>query len=306
MGNQPSKPPSSTSTSSPSSISACPVDEKARAAWLEKSAQTQTQNQNQTQNRLPPTHPPLPPTADPSSPQACPVDSNARATWLSQAQSHPLPATIRTPQTPSQLSHHRQISSIPRADASPDTETPSPQSQTSASHASRSPNSETHLPTTSPSGNWMYPSESQFFQALLRKSQPTSPSDMSTIVPIHNAVNERAWHLIKTWENPYTSASCPLGPRLVSFSGDSSKRSPRARLYGLLGYKEPFDRHDWIVDRCGTRVEYVIDFYEGREMHGGKGGLNFYLDVRPKLNSWEGWRMRAARVVGWTGDQENK
>lgn len=26
-------------------------------------------------------------------------------------------------------------------------------------------------------------------------------------------------------------------------------------------YPEPFDRHDWIVDRCGTEVRYVIDYY---------------------------------------------
>jgi hypothetical protein len=23
----------------------------------------------------------------------------------------------------------------------------------------------------------------------------------------------------------------------------------------------PFDRHDWVVDRCGQEVRYVIDFY---------------------------------------------
>jgi len=26
-------------------------------------------------------------------------------------------------------------------------------------------------------------------------------------------------------------------------------------------YPEPFDRHDWIVDRCGKEVRYVIDYY---------------------------------------------
>lgn len=25
----------------------------------------------------------------------------------------------------------------------------------------------------------------------------------------------------------------------------------------------PFDRHDWLVDRCGREVRYVIDFYDG-------------------------------------------
>ena len=67
-----------------------------------------------------------------------------------------------------------------------------------------------------------------------------------------------------------------------------------------MGYQEPFDRHDWVVERCGgEKVEYVIDFYQGKqEQDGGRDGkLNFYLDVRPKLNSWEGVRMRAERLV---------
>lgn len=28
-------------------------------------------------------------------------------------------------------------------------------------------------------------------------------------------------------------------------------------------FVRPFDRHDWIVDRCGREVRYVIDFYDG-------------------------------------------
>ena len=42
----------------------------------------------------------------------------------------------------------------------------------------------------------------------------------------------------------------------------------------------------------------MIDFYQGRPDMNRQGPINFYLDVRPKLNSWEGWRMRARRVVG--------
>lgn len=78
----------------------------------------------------------------------------------------------------------------------------------------------------------------------------------------------------------------------------SSAMTPKARLNTIMGYQAPFDRHDWVVDRCGTKVEYVIDFYAGRDE--GKPGksLNFYLDVRPKLNSWEGWKMRAEKLVG--------
>lgn len=75
--------------------------------------------------------------------------------------------------------------------------------------------------------------------------------------------------------------------------------TPKARWNTLLGYAAPFDRHDWVVDRCGTKIDYVIDFYSGKDE--GKQGksLNFYLDVRPKLNTLEGCKMRLARAVGW-------
>jgi cytochrome c heme-lyase len=89
------------------------------------------------------------------------------------------------------------------------------------------------------------------------------------------------------------------GPRLASFSGQSTALTPRARWKSLIGYTPPFDRHDWVVDRCGKQVEYVIDFYAGKDE--GKAGkaLNFYLDVRPKVNSWEGVKMRIARFWGF-------
>jgi cytochrome c heme-lyase len=87
---------------------------------------------------------------------------------------------------------------------------------------------------------------------------------------------------------------------LHSFSGDSTRLSPKARLNTMLGYAAPFDRHDWVVDRCGTRVEYLIDFYAGRDpaAAAASGKPTFYLDVRPKLNSWEGVKMRVLRGLG--------
>jgi cytochrome c heme-lyase len=132
---------------------------------------------------------------------------------------------------------------------------------------------------------------------MRRKGHTPSAQDMHTIVPIHNAVNERAWAHIQAWEEPYTRA-CG-GPKLVSFSGDSKKVTPRAWWKGLVGYERPFDRHDWVVDRCGKRVEYVIDFYSGKPEGGLDGiGPSFYLDVRPKLNGWEGVKTRMWRTVG--------
>jgi len=64
----------------------------------------------------------------------------------------------------------------------------------------------------------------------------------------------------------------------------------------MLGYQKPFDRHDWTVDRCGVQVEYVIDFYSGKP--GTNEGLSFYLDVRPKINTLEGAKMRARKIIG--------
>lgn len=139
-----------------------------------------------------------------------------------------------------------------------------------------------------------------FFDAMRRKGLTAAQeADMKTVVPIHNAVNERAWAEIRAWEAPYSGhGGCADGPRLHSFAGVKERMTPRARMRTLLGYTAPFDRHDWVVDRCGKRVEYVIDFYAGRSDGAGEGKLNFFLDVRPKVNSWEGVKMRVLRGVG--------
>lgn len=43
-------------------------------------------------------------------------------------------------------------------------------------------------------------------------------------------------------------------PKLKRFMGRPADYSPKARFLNLLGYKLPFDRHDWIIDRCGHEV----------------------------------------------------
>jgi cytochrome c heme-lyase len=154
--------------------------------------------------------------------------------------------------------------------------------------------------------NWVYPSEAQFFAAMARKNHNPQAADMKTIVPIHNAVNERAWAEIMKWETGRGSEACG-GVRLVNFKGRPNEPSLRARWKVLLGcvashflsfvnnlwlpsYSPPFDRHDWVVDRCGIRTRYIIDFYTG---HSASSNLSFYLDVRPALDNWEGVKMRA-------------
>ncbi|TFK67919.1 cytochrome C1 heme lyase [Pluteus cervinus] len=139
------------------------------------------------------------------------------------------------------------------------------------------------------SGNWVYPSEAQFFSAMARKQHKPQAADMKTIVPIHNAVNERAWSEIMKWEAGRGGEACG-GVQLINFKGKPGERSPKARWKMLLGYAAPFDRHDWVVDRCGVRTRYIIDFYTGRSSD--QNSLSFYLDVRPALDNWEGVKMR--------------
>ena len=212
-----------------------------------------------------------------------------RSDWIP---STPLSSSLvqrNTPTTkPQNLYTDREVSSIPRAlPTNHDRHT-----LNSAEAAATPANSERDTGHDRDTGNWIYPSQQMFFEAMKRKGHDPTAADMQTIVPIHNAVNERAWAHIQTWEEQYTR-TCG-GPKLISFSGDSKKLTPRAWWKGLVGYEKPFDRHDWVVDRCGKSVEYVIDFYSGKAGGGMGLGPSFYLDVRPKLNSWQGVRTRVA------------
>lgn len=49
---------------------------------------------------------------------------------------------------------------------------------------------------------------------MKRKGYDARVADMKTVVPIHNAVNERAWREIVEWEEPYLA-----GTRCVICSG---------------------------------------------------------------------------------------
>jgi cytochrome c heme-lyase len=250
---------------------ACPVDHKAREAWLNSQA----------------AHPL--PARDTTAP-ANTTKTASSWSWRIPFYSSPPPTTTQTPDAATttlppahpSLGTTRQISSIPRSSQPGDTSCPAnTEAETGASA----------------SGNWVYPSEQQFFAAMRRKGHAARADDMATVVPIHNAVNERAWAEILRWEQPFLQGAQCGGPKLHSFSGDSARMTPKARVNTILGYQAPFDRHDWVVDRCGTKVEYVIDFYKGRD-DGSSGKPSFYLDVRPKINSWEGIKMRTLKGLG--------
>jgi cytochrome c heme-lyase len=274
----------------------CPVDHKTREIWMQQaraasSAAAPAQSSQATTTTIP-------------EQQAQP--STSWSSWLrlpsfsQQSQEPATPNAAGTARTASQLDEARVISSIPRSSDPGPSACPVDHEQPPAKETPKPVNHEQET-GASASGHWVYPSEKQFFDAMKRKGFDAAATDMKTVVPIHNAVNERAWGEILKWEAPYVAPAnqgCG-GPRLHSFAGlGSATMSPKARINTLLGYTAPFDRHDWVVDRCGTKVEYVIDFYAGRNDGTGANKLNFYLDVRPKLNTWEGVKMRAMRATG--------
>jgi len=105
-----------------------------------------------------------------------------------------------------------------------------------------------------------------FFNALLRKGWEfeegsLAPEDMDHIIKIHNANNESAWQEVLNWESLHKEECAE--PKLKSFGGKAKYFSPRAHIRGWLGYEMPFDRHDWIIDRAGKEVRYIIDYYDG-------------------------------------------
>lgn len=228
-----------------------------------------------------------------ASSEKCPVDNSTRSSWTSWFSSKPESNATSSASTTSahpqisgnaQLPIERETSSIPRLDGS----------------------------------NWVYPSQAQFYSAMERKNHNPHATDMKVIVPIHNAVNERAWAEVMKWEAGQGGDKCG-GVKLVSFKGRPKDLTPKARWKVLLGYvapanirmmgfefitrySRPFDRHDWVVDRCGTRMRYIIDFYTGHGQGPSANNLSFYLDVRPALDDWEGVRLRAERFwEQWIG-----
>lgn len=259
-----------------SSDSGCPVPPEKRNYWLSKFSRSK-----QPDGHNPAIHgQQAVDSATNGEPDACPVTPENRADWLKKmGHSSKTPGqqvVIPTSESDIELScdsknlvdaepvykstvklpENREVSSIPRTDAN---------------------------------GNWIYPSQKQFYEAMTRKNWNPDADDMKTIIPIHNNINERCWNIIKHWEDGLGGKECG-GIKLTSFKGESKKLTPRAilRTY-LLGYEKPFDRHDWTVNRCGKEIDYVIDFYSEDDAAGNPQVL---LDVRPKLNSFEGISMR--------------
>ncbi|OMJ26401.1 Cytochrome c heme lyase [Smittium culicis] len=130
---------------------------------------------------------------------------------------------------------------------------------------------------------WEYPSPQQFYNALERKGMGVEEDEIDVMVQIHNFLNEGAWEQVLKWEGLQKN-KCEM-IKLTRLQGRPHDLSPKARILSWFnGGVRPFDRHDWYVDRCGTQVRYVIDYYEA-PAEGDNPVFN--LDVRPALDSFD-------------------
>mmetsp|Transcript_18092 Transcript_18092/g.30205 ORF Transcript_18092/g.30205 Transcript_18092/m.30205 type:complete len:258 (-) Transcript_18092:342-1115(-) len=151
--------------------------------------------------------------------------------------------------------------------------------------------------TSNSTGTWIYPSPQMFYNAMQRKGFSPKEEEMRTVVAIHNTVNERTWQQILEWESQYPECLAEL--QLVRFSGKPDEPTWKARWYNFLGYKAPFDRHDWVVKRCGKEVRYLIDFYQGKPTPSKPVAM--HIDARPAADDfsgvWQRLRMPFTRLA---------
>jgi len=137
-----------------------------------------------------------------------------------------------------------------------------------------------NIPRGNSDENWQYPSPQRFYNAMQKKGWDPKAEDMVQVVSIHNTVNEKCWKRILEFESLHKN-EC-VTPKLLKFQGKPKELSPKAKFYHYLGYTLPFDRHDWIIDRCGKQVRYILDFYTGKKIDDNITSI--YLDIRPELS----------------------
>jgi cytochrome c heme-lyase len=224
--------------------------------------QQEEQNSIPSQSRCPVKHNKLPSSPPPSSTSKCPVkgvsseNGTKNKSTKYDVYSQPIDPTNQMPSNPNQFPHKSQ----------------------------KVPLNTSRVRSTIPKGGgtddetWTYPSEQMFFNSLKRKGKGSDAEegDMANIIAIHNNMNERTWNKLLEYEKTYHCDECST-PKLLKFLGRPHDLSMKARLKStFFGYNKPFDRHDWTIDRCGTNVRYIIDYYHDEDEEG---------DIKPHLRS---------------------
>jgi len=237
---------------------------------------------------------------------ACPVAHEKKAVSpTSQAAECPVQHTPKKYQNPNAYNVYGQVidpkNQMPATanqQPAPGQEVPLPVERESSS-----------IPKGGTESTWSYPSPQMFWNSLVRKNKTegVSEEDMESVVRIHNNMNESTWKQILEWEKLHPQPKDEgKEPTLLRFLGLPDQLSPKAQLKVILGHQPPFDRHDWVVDRGGKEVRYVIDYYHDeahaaddktptsmKDLHSIR---SIKLDVRPALDSFEALLDRTIRM----------
>jgi len=125
---------------------------------------------------------------------------------------------------------------------------------------------------------WLNPSANQLYRALKRKEKPIDKENAWSVAQVHVAVTDNTWKEIMEYEALHRDQCA--NAKLDRFSGQDGNYSLKARFFHFfLGRDYPFDRHDWIVNRCGKEVRYVIDYHS----HETPTEVEYFIDARPAL-----------------------
>jgi cytochrome c heme-lyase len=115
------------------------------------------------------------------------------------------------------------------------------------------------IPKGSGDGNWEYPSPQQMYNALLRKGyHDTDPEAVTSMVSVHNFLNEGAWNEIRLHEGLFSRGlaegwkRCEKGeagidrnvadladPKLMKFKGRPKEMTPKAAMVQFMGWLYP-------------------------------------------------------------------
>eukprot|EP00466_Bigelowiella_natans_P012085 jgi/Bigna1/57255/fgenesh1_pm.7_\ len=144
---------------------------------------------------------------------------------------------------------------------------------------------------------WLNPSPNQLYRALKRKNKPIEKEDSASVAHVHTLVTEGSWKAIMEYEALHLS-KCP-NPKLARFQGKDGIYSLKAKVASYFGAPLPFDRHDWTIDRCGTEVTYIIDYYDWTDEN---GETEYFIDARPTGISGLFDRFRLATKKWSTGE----
>lgn len=152
-----------------------------------------------------------------------------------------------------------------------------------------------------------------------RRKAAGEGSSLREAVPGDRRAMDKAWEEVIKWEAMHGGGLKCGGIKLVSYAKFKKNRSPSAMWAVFWGYadkqcllffhftdakdycrhKPPYERQDWMVDRCGHINRYVIDFYKRprdvKDPLSPEDALVVY--ARPSVRNWDGAKLRMRR--GW-------